>query len=486
MKTCTLMTALLLTLAEVALSQTGFSTIEPLTPVTISEPTKDKPQAKVWTYAEKWWCVLSASNGTKVFRLDGRTWTEILTLNTKSSKPDCLVSADLVHILFYKGASNKSYIYSLKYNKNYSVYELWDARPPGTFISFPEFSNTATIIVDKGGRMWAATNTESNIKVWWSDAPYAKWSSPITIASGTSSGDICALTVIESQKKIGILWSNHNTKRFGFRTHPDNSNPQNWSEDEIPASQSAISNAGGGMADDHLNIKTSGNGTLYCVAKTDYNRPGFPTIILMIRKPNGTWDNAYPVTMQPEGTQPIVLLNEEKRTLKVIYTSKANGGDIMYRESSMNQISFSSAITLMNSDGHSYNYATSTHQNYTNDIVILATNISTNPMQAIGVIAYDNSSENTVPVTLRKLLKAYPNPVSTSTTLYFALQYSGNYILSLYDAKGSKEMTIRTGYAQAGVPISVMLNANHLSEALYFITLKTDVTNEALKIIVQK
>jgi hypothetical protein len=478
---------LLFLFIEPIFSQGGFKLVEPLSSIALSESTKDKPQAKVWTYAGKWWCVLSATNGTKVFRLDGKNWIDILTLNTKSSKPDCRVTSDLVHILFYKGASNKSIIYSLKFDKSSGSYKLWEARPEGSVISFPEFSNTATLVVDESGRMWAGTNTESGIKVWWSDAPYTTWSKPINIARTTSSGDICALTKIESQHKIGILWSNHNTKRFGFKTHSDSDDPSEWSEDEVPASQSALS-TGGGMADDHLNIKTSKNGTMYCVAKTDYNRQGLPKVILLIRRPEGIWDKVYPVTMDPEGTQPIIVLNEEKGKLKVIYTSKEQGGSIMYRESSMNAISFGSAITLINGDGNTYDYATSTHQNYTNEIVILATNITTNPKQAIGVIAYETETGSgyTNPVTLRKLLKAYPNPISTSTTLHFALQYPGNYSLSLYNQAGSKEMIIKNGFTEAGIENIVTLNVANLSSSLYFITLKTDYTSEVIKVIVQK
>ena len=200
-------------------SQTGFSKITPLTPLNLSAPTKDKPQAKVWNHANKWWCVLSGETGTNIYRLDGSSWTNILTLNTKTSKPDCCMQGDLVHILFYRGALNASYLYTIKYDAASKSYQLWDQQPAASSIVFPEGSTTATLVLDKAGRMWAASNTLNKIKVWWSDAPYIEWSSPVMITSGTSESDICSIIALPGQSEIGIFWSNQNTKKFGFKIH---------------------------------------------------------------------------------------------------------------------------------------------------------------------------------------------------------------------------------------------------------------------------
>ena len=50
---------------------------------------------------------------------------------------------------------------------------------------------------------------------------------------------------------IGVMWSNQTTGLFGFRVHADGADPDDWSEDEVPASESAIDD-GAGMADDHI------------------------------------------------------------------------------------------------------------------------------------------------------------------------------------------------------------------------------------------
>src|SRR5688572_23505293 len=84
-----------------------------------------KPQANTWTYAGKWWCVVpEASRGTKVFRLDGATWTPVLKLLNSDSRADCWVVGKVVHILLFKGASKESYITSIQYDAATATYKL--------------------------------------------------------------------------------------------------------------------------------------------------------------------------------------------------------------------------------------------------------------------------------------------------------------------------------------------------------------------------
>ncbi|MES2649734.1 MAG: T9SS type A sorting domain-containing protein [Bacteroidota bacterium] len=479
------------------LTQAGFKSVTPLSPINLSLATKDKPQAKVWTYAGRWWCVLSAVGGTKIFRLDGTTWTEILTLNTKSSKPDCRVAGNLVHILFYKGASNNSYLYSIEFDPVTTTYKPWKTRTSGSLIIFPPGSEAGTIVLDGNGRLWAATDGTNTINVWWSDAPYSSWSAPVTIATGVKDDDICALTAMPALGKIGIFWSNQVTKRFGFKTHTDGTDPLSWSADEIPASQSAINNIGYGMADDHMNLKVASDGTVYCAAKTGYNRIAYPKVILLVRRPNGIWDNQYTVTTEPEGTQPIVLLNEDKGLIKVVYATVENGGDIKYSESQLSNIAFSPAISLISSPGMLYDYNTSTHQNYSSEIVIMATNLSSNPIRAESVIASD---ENTIALkassktiyekdnagSLKNELTISPNPVSAVASISFRLAKTSQYELSIVDQQGQKLRVIKTGLATAGVVNKVPVNNIYLPAGIYHVQLQTGQIKKSCKMVITR
>ncbi len=362
----------------------GFSSVTPLGSIPISQYTKDKPQDKVWNYAGKWWCVLATPGGTKIFRLDGTSWTPVLTIASGTRyKADCWMADNLVHILLFR--SSTSYVVSVEYIPASGTYVRWSQRSSNSPVTFLSGAETATLTVDGTGRMWLASDGTSDITVWWSDAPYSTFSSPITIATGVTDDDLCVLTTLPG--KIGIFWSNQNTKKFGFRTHNDGAIATSWSADEVPASQSAL-NIGAGMSDDHMSVKMASDGTLYFAVKTSYDLPGYPQISLLVRRPDGTWDNLYPVTINL-GTQPHIILNETQGTIKVVYTTIVNGGDIVYRESSLENILFGVERTLISGGGYLYNYTTSSHATYNPEVVIMATNQSTTPMQAVSILASD-------------------------------------------------------------------------------------------------
>src|SRR5690606_7240983 len=102
---------------------------------------------------------------------------------------------------------------------------------------------------------------------------------------------------------------------------------------------------GAGMADDHLNVAIASDGTLYVAVKTSYDTSGLTKIGLLVRRPSGTWDNLYHVDYA--GTRPIVLLNEMTGRLIVAYTPNDGGGQVVYRETPLDEIAFSAIQPLM-------------------------------------------------------------------------------------------------------------------------------------------
>ena len=379
-------------------SAQGFQSITNLNSLTVSAITGEKPQSKVWTYAGRWWMVMPNSSGTQIWRLDGTTWTSVLNISgSTSTYADCKTVGSVTHILLYQGTSSS--LVSVEYVPASNTYQLWTTRTSTVPITLDAGVETATIDMDGNGRMWLANAGTTEVNARWSDSPYSTWSSPITVATGINDDDICAVAAFNG--RIGVLWSNQNTQRFGFKYHVDGADPATWSADEVPASQSALS-IGGGMADDHLNMKVASDGTIYAAVKTSYNdgSTGNPQIAMLIRRPGGTWDNLYEVSTS--GTRPIVVLNEFSGKVKVIYTSSESGGNILYRESSTSGISFGSVNTLMTG---TYNHATSTKQNYSGDVVIMAgTGSSLASVLATdaipGLVAHWKMDENTGTTTL--------------------------------------------------------------------------------------
>ena len=100
----------------------------------------------------------------------------------------------------------------------------------------------------------------------YSDGPYSTWSDSIAVASNITSDDIAVISALPNGA-MAVMWSNQNNERFGFCYHLDEADPASWSATEKAGSQSALER-GGGMADDHLNVAVSSDGTLYAAVKT--------------------------------------------------------------------------------------------------------------------------------------------------------------------------------------------------------------------------
>ena len=283
--------------------------------------------------------------------------------------------------------------------------------------------------------------------------------------------------------KIGVLWSNQVTQRFGFRTHSDGTDPAHWLADEVPASQSAL-DQGKGMADDHLNMKIAADGTIYCAVKTGYDEVGFTKIGLLVRRPNGTWDKLYRVS--ENGTAPIVLLNEARGKIKVVYTSETYGGDILYQESPLANISFSNVLTLISGVN---NYATSMHQNFSSEVVILASNEE----ETVGVLARDGLATSPGgigsppgPVADPVLaVTAFPNPFQSKATIRFTLPGDSPYTLTLFDRIG-QVVDQQQGTASAGKQNTLEVAGEGLSNGLYFARLQLGKTTKVFRLLLAR
>jgi hypothetical protein len=466
----------------------GFASITNLNSISARvSATKGRPQAKVFTYANRHWAIIAATGGTFLWRLDGTNWTNIMRLSTQDARADCIVQGNVAHIFLFLGKSSE--LMSVEYDPNTVTYKPWSKRKNKVDLVLDEGIETGTIALDGTGRMWLASDAITKINVRYADAPYTSWSGPVTLAAGVHSDDISAIVAMPNTGKIGVLWSNQVTQRFGFRTHTDGQAPGTWTAGEVPASQSAL-NQGNGMADDHLDLKISSNGTIYCAVKTGYDEPGYPKIALLVRRPSGTWDNLYNVS--ENGTAPIVLVNEALGKVKVVYTSHTYGGNILYKETPVSSISFSRELTLIRGIN---NYATSTHYTYNSDIVVLASDEE----RTVGVLASDVAGSSPAGSDARASLAlapaisevqeellAYPNPILDKATIRFALKTDGLYTLTLYESKRGRMVYQKQGTARAGEQHHIEVEGSKLGRGLYFARLQTNESSKILKLLVNK
>lgn len=399
---------------------------------------------------------------------------------SSSARADCKKVGDLTHILLFRG-SNTAYLVTIQYVAAAGTYQLWSTQPNRVSLSLNPDAETATLDVDGNGRMWIASDNPSAAEVRWSDSPYTNWSNPITVASGIQDDDLCA--VIAMPGKIGVMWSNQNTKRFGFKTHANGTDPSTWTQDEVPASQSAL-NVGAGFADDHLNMKVASDGTLYCAVKTGYDTPGYAKVVLLVRRPSGVWDNAYTVSTESSngGTRPMVTLNEAAGILRVLYTSVENGGDILYKESSTTNISFGSINTLIQGE---YNNVTGAKDSYDPETVVLASNLE----KAVGWLFSDGGSTATSIATSNAVtpsmvqLASNTNPFTSSSAVTFTLPQGGAYSVVMYNRNGLQVGVLKEGVAKAGEVNTAVIDGTHLPEGLYILRLVSGQEMKTLKLV---
>lgn len=353
-----------------------FTSVQDIAPLTISSNTGEKPQSKVWNYDNKWWAVLADSEGTHIWKMqsnhDELKWIRKLKISDSSNTyADCKLNSNLVHILLFDKSTTpvSTKLISIEYDTKLDSYNRWSLNAVPLCLDFENNSiETATIDLDGQNKLWLAYEKDNKINVRWSNSPYSKWSKEIVLYDGVKDDDICS--VIRLNNKIGVLWSNQKTKRFGFKFHEDTSVPDVWSEDEIPGNKYAVE-IGAGMSDDHLNMAVSNDSTLYCAVKTSYDKNGYTKIGLLIRHPNGNWSKLYKVS--ENGTRPIVVLNESAQNIKILYTSTEAGGDIIYKESDCEKIKFSETkVLIKEGNGTKYNNVSSLKNNYSSELVIIA------------------------------------------------------------------------------------------------------------------
>jgi hypothetical protein len=304
------------------------------------------------------------------------SWTNILTLSDTVGNADVKVNGDTTHILIF--ADTTSILVSVEFvSGSPPSYALWSTRSSEVTIPLDSLVETATIDIDGEGRMWLASDgrtaadTLHKILVRWSDSPYDTWNGPHILESGVQKDDICAVTAFDG--KIGVIWSNQATRRYGFKYHTDGDAATTWSTDEVPASQSAIDTIGAGMADDHLNIATGSDGTIYVASKTGYKGLGYTNLSLLVRRPGGTWDDLYEVEERglKEGTRPIVLLSEYLGVITVVYIEEIGGSDIVYKESKISSISFPGQSSHLRKGSVTWDHVSGFKQRYTDEFLVL-------------------------------------------------------------------------------------------------------------------
>ena len=445
-------------------------TYQPITgtPVTITAPTGEKPESKLWWNDGFWWGSLynRDADDYHIYWLDWgtQTWrdTGVVLDDRPDSRADILWDAttNKLYVVSHvfdvnssqiSGSGNWGRLYRYSYDEAAQTYSLDSGFP---VMVNQDRTETLVLAKDSTGRLWVTYvsrpqgTTDFQVYVNATTAGNdLSWGTPFTLPlTGTHvlTDDIASIVAFRDNDgpKIGIMWSNQLSNTLNFATHDDsNSNAQaGWTL------QAAISAPD--SSDDHISLRslqTTSSGQVFAAIKTNATVPSDTQIALVARDVDGTF-SAHPYSTQADNdTRPIVLIDEDANRVYVFVTDTPSASKICYKSAAitapLSAMSFPTGncgIDLIRDNVYDkINNATTTKQNVisTTGIVVLASDDRNGSVYVHNVlgnpppVVTDRSPERgatSVPVTsTAQATFSKPMKAPTLNTTHFSVVRSG-------------------------------------------------------------
>ncbi len=297
-------------------------------------PTESKPESKLWFNDGSWWGSLwsSSAQGFRIHRLDLAThrWidTGVAIDSRSNSHGDVLWDGAKLYIASHEfsntggAAGNPIRILRYSYNALADLYSL----DPGFPVAIGDFSTEALVIdKDSTGTLWAAWTQGLRVRISHTQGSDTTWSAPVVLPTNTTDllvDDICSLIHFNGDR-IGVLWSDQVAGAFRFSVHQDGAADTAWSSPESAASG----------PDDHMHLATDGAGRVLAAVKDAGDE-----ILLLVRDAGG-WHRFVAWQPAPIHTRPILLLDEQDRTIHLFSTGQETG-EVFEKVSALDSISF--------------------------------------------------------------------------------------------------------------------------------------------------
>jgi hypothetical protein len=317
----------------------------------VNDPTGFKDESKLWHHDGTWWSVLydgtATTPGYYVFKLNKSTqaWTRTSTAldDRGSSHADVLFDGTKLYVLSHifsevalVGATNQVELRRLSYSGGNWTVDTGFA-PKNVVRARPE---AMTLAKDGTGRLWVTWVEGAAVK-YVTSADGTTWSAAATLpgtaatSAAVTTDDIS--TVVAFNGKVGIMWSAQQPNGFGttsfyLATHTDGAAPNAWTTE--------IAATGASLADDHVSLTATPDGTLRAAVKTSRPNGTDDIVRLLTRTPAGAWSGT-PVWQESSGvTNPVLVIDSTHNRAIVFATSQDGGGDILRKTSPLSSPSF--------------------------------------------------------------------------------------------------------------------------------------------------
>jgi hypothetical protein len=368
-----------------------------------STPTGEKPESKLWWNDGYWWGSLCAADKEEYrihrFNRTTQSWedTGVQLDDRKNSKADVLWDGTKLyvasHVFSNTGSSASGTQRGRLYRYSYDASDKKYIPDPG----FPIYINSArgeTLVIDKApnGRLWTTFVQDTKVMINHSIDSDTNWETPFALpvpnANTIKDDDISSLISFDTNTlnpKIGVLWSNQNTKKMHFAVYQggDPKQASSWISFDLYST-------GVAAADDHINFKLQSDGQgVYVVTKTSNEASGDPLVVLHGCKSGcgslSNWHHVPVYTVAEHHTRAILLLDTSNRQINVFSTSPESGGGIYRAIFDMDTFNSSSTPTvkgqpfIRNPPDNKINNPTSTKQtvNSTTGLLVLASDQNT-------------------------------------------------------------------------------------------------------------
>lgn len=310
-------------------------------------PTRDVAQSKLWVRDGVWWGLLLAQ-GTDEFRIHrfdwaGRRWIDTGTsLATRASvHPDVMSDGDVLWVATGGGQPtprSTAALFRYTYDPDSTRY---GPDPDFPVIIADQRADSITLARDDAGRLWAAWRGDDGIVVSHTDGTDWMWSEPQVVPAADDDGsDVVAMSMLSYGPSVAVIWSDRTTGSMSLAVPTVG--------DSLAWDVSRIVTEGLPIAEDRLSatvLETDAGPRLFVVVETVFDeRPGSsrddPRLLLLVVEPDGTSEQFLVSRVREDQTRPIVLLDDEARTVFVIATSPSRDGVIEYKASGIDRISF--------------------------------------------------------------------------------------------------------------------------------------------------